>query len=70
MFAFLVVDDPARGAVLAEGALRAADLQLVVAEPLLEGGPLLGLGVDGPPLLQVLLPIVVVVVALRDEKNI
>ena len=60
----LVVHDLAGGAVSAESALWTADQQLVVAEPLLELGPLLGLGVDGPPLLEVLLPVVVVVVAL------
>ena len=64
---FLIVYDLAWGAVLSVGALRAADPQLVVAEPRLEPGPLLDLGVDRPPLLQLLLPVIVVVVALFDE---
>ena len=65
---FLFVDDLAGGAVLSVGALRAADPQLVVAEPRLELGPLLDLGVDRPPLLKLLLPVVVVVVALGEER--
>ena len=68
VFTFLFVDDLAGRAVLSVGALRAADPQLVVAEPRLEPGPLLDLGVDRPPLLQLLLPVVVVVVALGEER--